>query len=174
MKRSAVAVSAAVVVLWGAFNASAATVNFEIELDGLQETPPNASVGHGLGSLSLNDLTGDYSLSGTFNDLLGTTTAAHIHGPATYGVGAGIVTGITFDAGVTDGTFSGAGTFTVPQMADLISELYYVNIHSTFFPGGEIRGQIRQVPEPASMTLLALGGMAAMIVTVIRRRREMS
>jgi hypothetical protein len=172
MKRSAIIVSAVAVVLWGAFNASAATVNFEINLDGLQETPPLATPGYGLGSLSLNDTTGDYTLSGNFYDLIGTTTGAHIHGPGTFGVPAGIITPITFDVGVSTGTFSGAGTFTAPQMADLISELYYVNIHTTLFSGGEIRGQIRQVPEPASMSLLALGGIVAVIAGAVRWRRR--
>ncbi len=172
MKRSAMIVSVVAVLLWVACNASAATVNFEIELDGLQETPPNASVGHGLGSLSLNDLTGDYSLSGTFNDLLGTSTAANIQGPATYGMSAGVITPLTFDAGVTDGTFSGAGTFTAPQMADLLSELYYVNIYSTLFQPGEIRGQIRVVPEPTSMMLFIWGAVAVLIAAWVRKGRR--
>ncbi|HRF74800.1 MAG TPA: CHRD domain-containing protein, partial [Accumulibacter sp.] len=33
----------------------------------------------------------------------------------------------------------------------------YVNIHTTFRPGGEIRGFLTQVPEPASLALLGLG-----------------
>ena len=33
----------------------------------------------------------------------------------------------------------------------------YFNIHTVAFPGGEIRGQITVIPEPASLTLLTLG-----------------
>ena len=33
----------------------------------------------------------------------------------------------------------------------------YFNIHTVAFPGGEIRGQLTVVPEPASLTLLTLG-----------------
>jgi hypothetical protein len=36
----------------------------------------------------------------------------------------------------------------------------YVNIHSSAFPGGEIRGQIVAVPEPGTMALGALGLLA--------------
>jgi hypothetical protein len=55
-------------------------------------------------------------------------------------------------------------------MADLLDDLYYVNIHSTFRPGGEIRGQIVQVPEPGSVVLLACGGLG-LIVAASRRVR---
>ena len=33
----------------------------------------------------------------------------------------------------------------------------YFNIHSSTFPGGEIRGFLQQVPEPATLALLGLG-----------------
>jgi hypothetical protein len=54
-------------------------------------------------------------------------------------------------------------------MADLIDGLYYVNIHSTFRPGGEIRGQILLVPEPGTAVLLALG-----IIGLAARRRSIA
>jgi hypothetical protein len=146
---------------------------FDIVLDGAQETPPVATPATGVGSLSLNDATGAYTISGTFEDLIGTSNNAHIHGPAAVGVGpAGVVVGLTFDFGVFDGTFSGAGTFNATQMAELLDELYYVNIHSTFRPGGEIRGQIllQPIPEPASVVMLALGGV--FVAAAVRRQRR--
>lgn len=152
--------------------AQAATVYFDINLDGLQEVPPVATPGYGLGTLTLDDATGDFSISGNFYDLIGTTTVSHIHGAGGIGVNAGVVVALTVDLGVSTGTFSGAGTFTAPQMTDLLNELYYVNVHSTFKPGGEIRGQIRvsDVPEPSSLALLSGGGLAMAIAW--RRRRK--
>ncbi len=41
-------------------------------------------------------------------------------------------------------------------IAGLLAGNTYLNIHTTAFPGGEIRGQLR-VPEPASLLLLASG-----------------
>jgi hypothetical protein len=55
-------------------------------------------------------------------------------------------------------------------MAELIDELYYVNIHSTFRPGGEIRGQIVVVPEPAGFALVGLGLVALGTAARLRRR----
>lgn len=45
----------------------------------------------------------------------------------------------------------------------------YFNIHSSSFPGGEIRGFIR-VPEPGTLPLVALAGAGQLAATVRRRR----
>lgn len=160
MSRVRIALSVAAVFLTASLS-QATTLQFDIFLDGAQETPPVATPASGTGTLFLDDVTGDYTISGTFQDLIGTSNNAHIHGPAAVGQGpAGVVHGLTFDFGVTSGNYSnGAGltTFTAPQMADLINGLYYVNIHSTFQPGGEIRGQILLVPEPGTAALVGLG-----------------
>jgi len=72
-------------------------------------------------------------------------------------------------AGSTSGTFSGALTAAnltpaggITSFADAVAALEagntYANLHTTNFPGGEIRGQIAApVPELSSLTLLAIG-----------------
>ena len=165
-------ITALVVVFSCAARSQGATIMFSIFLDGVQETPANASPGTGTGSLSLDDATGDYTTAGTFSALIFTTTLAHIHGPAAIGDGpAGIIDPLTVDIGVTSGTFSGAGTFSAAEMADLLGNLYYVNIHTTSFPGGEIRGQILKIPEPASVVLLGCGALVV-VAAAWRRRRS--
>ena len=51
---------------------------------------------------------------------------------------------------MTSGAFNGVVNPTPAQVADLFAGLYYVNIHSNVFPGGEIRGQLAADATPAS------------------------
>jgi hypothetical protein len=45
--------------------------------------------------------------------------------------------------------------------ASLAARTAYLNIHTTMFPGGEIRGFLA-VPEPATLLLLVVGGMGVL------------
>jgi hypothetical protein len=45
----------------------------------------------------------------------------------------------------------------------------YFNIHTSFAPGGEIRGFLAPVPEPAVLSLLGVGICA---ISLRRRRRS--
>ena len=130
----------------------------------------------------------------SFSGMSGNTTVAHIHGPtAAPGVGtAGVMTTTPsfpgFPTGVTFGTYdqlfdtSLASTYraafinssggTVPQAeAALLSYLMagsaYFNVHSQTYPGGEITGFLNAVPEPASLTSLAIGAVGLLLA---RRR----
>lgn len=79
-------------------------------------------------------------------DLPSGETMAHIHGPALPGVNAGVL----FDISPMPPGPSPLGSPKVgcvgplggTQFSDLIDGLWYINIHSDAFPGGEIRGQI--------------------------------
>jgi hypothetical protein len=117
---------------------AASAQDFKADLDGIQEVPPNSSPGTGRACFSLDPVTLELSYDISFSGLIGVETAAHIHGPAPVGQNAGVV----FPLPLGSPKLGTVGPLTAAQIADLTGGLMYVNIHTDFRPGGEIRGQI--------------------------------
>lgn len=115
---------------------------FEASLSGSQEVPPAATTATGAAEIQFNENTNKLTWKVTYNGLTGPATGAHIHGPAAMGQNAGVV--IPFSGDLNAQPVMGETTITPAQYADLAAGLYYVNIHSARFPGGEIRGQLRK------------------------------
>ncbi len=148
-----------IVTLAAAGVTQASLWRFDVAIDGNQETPPVSTPGTGTAIALLDDVTREMTIDGSFQDLIGTTTSAHLHGYAGAGTPGGVVFGLTLDVGVTAGNFSGAGLISASRIDDVLAGQTYINIHTTFKPGGEIRGQLVDpyvVPEPASGVLLGL------------------
>jgi hypothetical protein len=111
-------------------------------LEGGQEVPPNGSTGTGSVIGSYDPTTMMFFISVEFDGLTGVTTVSHIHGPAPPGVNAGVVLPLPIPVGVTSGEFTFSAVLTGPQEADLLAGLWYVNVHTSTFPGGELRAQL--------------------------------
>lgn len=114
---------------------------FYAYLTSAQEVPPNASTATGYARIAINEsaLTINYTI--VFNGLQGNQTGAHIHAPAAIGANVGVAIGFP-NIGGTSGTISGTTSITATQISQIRAHLGYVNVHSSAFTGGEIRGQL--------------------------------
>ncbi len=114
---------------------------FTAYLTGAQEVPPVATTATGYARIVVNEATGQLNFTVVFNGLSSAQTGSHIHAPAAIGATVGVA--INFGVvGGTSGTITGQTTITPTQLAQLRQHLGYVNVHSSNFTGGEIRGQL--------------------------------
>lgn len=112
-------------------------VTFTATINGASETPPNASAASGTATLTYNKDTKIFSVTVNYTGI--TATASHIHKGAV-GVPGDVIFGFT--APITSPINYTSPALTSDQEADLMANLYYVNIHSATYPAGEIRGQL--------------------------------
>jgi hypothetical protein len=160
---------------------------------GPAESPPNGSTGS---SVSAFEIDGNILRAEVpFRDLLGTTTAAHIHccTMASFtGVAPIAIPFVDFPLGVTGGSYTHAFDLSdamvydpaflsafggTPQSASaalidaINSSQAYLNIHTDRYPQGEIRGFMvaAPIPEPATWGMLGMG--LAGLGMMARRRR---
>ena len=158
---------------------------FVATLNGPSESPPNNSTATGFATVTLDLALMTMRVQVNFTGLSSNTTAAHIHATTTeaFTGTAGVATVVPafpgFPLGVTSGTsdstldLTSASSFNPAfvtanggsvsaSAAALIAAIEqgkaYLNIHTTNFGGGEIRGFLA-VPEPATLSLIAVGGI---------------
>lgn len=142
---------------------------FAANLTGAQDVPPTNSAATGLASVVLNNAQTMITVNLSFSGLEGPATAAHIHGPALQGSNAGVLFPFTGVPNAVSGAIP-PQTFAIDptQVGYLESGQLYVNVHSTVFPEGEIRGQLQATPEPASLLLIGTGLLG--LALLLRRR----
>ena len=172
-----------------AVGARAKVIELAGVLSGAGETP-STSTGTGTSTLLYDTLAHTLEVEVTFSGLLGTTTASHIHAAtATPFTGsAGVATQVprfsSFPVGVTSGSMdqildltqsssfnpafvtahgSSLSASETALIEALLSGQAYLNVHSTFAPGGEIRTFFKRVPETGTTAAWLGSGLLALL-----------
>jgi hypothetical protein len=189
----------AAIALIASLPAQAAQTVYTTTLTGANESPPVASTGIGLGIVTIDDTAFTMRVQTVFTGLVGTVTVAHIHccttvpGAGNVGVATPTPTFPGFPTGVSTGSYDVTFNMLQPSswnptyinnnggtpasafaalVAGMNAGSAYLNIHSTFATGGEIRGFFAPnlpIPEPGTYALMALG-LAGVAVAARRRR----
>ncbi len=169
---------------------------YTASLTGPEESPANASPGTGQVTVTIDLDLFTMRVEAKFGDLEGTVTAAHIHAPTaaplagTAGVATQTPSFQGFPLGVTSGSYdhtfdltlassynpdfiaAHGGTISTASnalFAALEEGKAYFNIHTTVFPGGEIRGFL--LLPPTRITAFAIiGGVPTISFSSIDER----
>lgn len=170
-----------------------APITYYANLTGAAEAPPNSSTASGKAEITFDPVAHTLRVYVVFAGLSGPNSAAHIHcctasaNAGTAGVatatptfpgfgalGTGGTYDQTFDTLLTStyrGAFIPAGGVSAAEallFQGILNGQAYLNIHSNAYPGGEIRGFLSPVPEPATM---ALAGVSLGLLAWRRNRR---
>jgi CHRD domain len=103
-------------------------------------TVPVVSPGTGEANAVFNTDTKVLTVTITYSGLTAALSAWHIHKAA-----AGVNGSVVFNFGTPQPSgfvYTTPAALTTDQEADLTNSLYYVNLHTSTYPGGEIRGQL--------------------------------
>ncbi|MBL8631558.1 MAG: CHRD domain-containing protein [Rhodospirillaceae bacterium] len=131
-------------------NIALGPVKFYADLSAAEQAATTESDGVGRAEFTLDRATVSLSWTVTFKNLTSPATASHVHGPQRVGTNAGVQIDLAPNGmGL---PLKGSAVLTDAQLEYLLSGRMYVNVHTTKYPAGELRGQIQRVPPPQPLT----------------------
>ena len=138
---------------------SGGPILYAAELRGANETPANASSAFG-SSVVTYDSANNFMAFEVNTNGIASPSASHIHRGAAGAAGPVIINFATGPTGFQGSRVTGSGTVVSPMASSSLTPAdltglssvstangFYVNVHSTAFPGGEVRGQLAQAQE---------------------------
>jgi hypothetical protein len=146
-------------------------LHIPIYLDGASQVPPVPTSATGWGTLTLVGSELYYHI--TYTNINGSAIQAHIHGPAGPNANFGVLETLAAPTGGSNGTVSGSIALTPTDLTFVLGGLTYINIHSTVYPGGEIRGQIWPIQLGANLApspLISSLGTGTAFMTIVSNR----
>ena len=123
---------------------AAAQQKFSVYLNGRQEVPANNSSGSGTCMVTLNATETQVAVECNYRSLTSSVVGAHIHENGPVGVNGPILFNFNFTGGMTGSIGPLTFNTTPAQVAEMRAGRWYINIHTSNFTGGEIRGQIKR------------------------------
>lgn len=112
-------------------------------MNGGQENPPVAGAATGNGVVSVNATGTQALVTMNWAGLSGNATAGHVHSGRS-GVNGPVVCNLSPTAAASGTVQDFLCTFSGAQITSLRQAQFYLNIHTSANPGGEIRGQIQR------------------------------
>lgn len=147
--------------------AFATTTQYAASLQSVAATPASGSA-----MVTLDDVALTIDVLVNFAGLSAPASAAHIHCCTL--PNSGVVVPFNGFPNTASGSYQqtialGASFATI--QANIAGGTAYVNVHNAIYPGGEIRGTLAPVPEPASYAMLIFGAGVLALATRRRGRR---
>lgn len=112
------------------------------DMTGASAVPATPSLGSGHIDMMFNRETSVLRWKTTWGGLQGAITGVQFHGPAPVGQTAPAV---MIWPGPFGATYEGRATLNAQHASELLQGLWYVNVQTSAYPQGEIRGQLRVV-----------------------------
>ena len=104
--------------------------------------PPVETAGSGTADLIYDPATRMLIWNITYSGLSAPATMAHFHGPAAAGANGPVTVWLSNKGSPADSPIKGEATLTAEQAAQFTAGQWYINVHTSAHPAGEIRGQV--------------------------------
>lgn len=117
-------------------------IHFYADMSAHDQHAPTESPGIAQAEFVLYRDTLELSWKISYRDLTSSPVAIHLHGPVAPATEAPIMFGLAADD--FESPIEGSRVITIGEVSQLVRNLTYVNLHTTEYPKGELRGSLKK------------------------------